>query len=349
MRMFGGGCWSQIQLCFQCYTKLNELSIEMFYLQLLLLHTCAADIFFAIFSLGLEIVIMLDYPDFPFPPFFCPFFKYVQALPLYSSPLLLVSIAYDRWRAICRPYATFKSDKYKRPNQYALLSWIAALILSLPQFIIWKLYDGHGCLTRFKEFPLYFKNGYILYFSAVAWLLPSMLAAFFYFHVCKTVWVSDRNILLQEDLTSTEGNNHNDSPENETIKYVKRIRGLSNAIKLQFSEFDRKRIQTVKLTMTIIACNFFLWSPYILFNICYAFFPAFFYHFSYIGNYLGMLGNLNAAVNPWIFILFNPLTVKKAVVSVVPCSFQTKVKAIDNLKDQDLKTDQLLGSTSNNS
>uniref|UniRef100_A0A0N4ZPF0 G_PROTEIN_RECEP_F1_2 domain-containing protein n=1 Tax=Parastrongyloides trichosuri TaxID=131310 RepID=A0A0N4ZPF0_PARTI len=289
--------------------------------QLLLLHTAVVDISFATFSLGTELFIMFHRPHLPGPYWMCPAIKFIQIMPLYLSPMLLVAIAYDRYMAICKPMANFRSNKYQRPNKMAIASWIIAAILSLPQLHVWEI-SKNGCLTR-SYFKKQFMQIYVLYFNLFVWLIPSILATYFYFHVCKSVWLSKKIVLDGNSISPNKGKgksvtNIYKDEENETLVYVQRIRSTSNVIKQQDNEFGRKRIHTVRLTLTIIACNFFLWTPYCLFNVVQAIAPDLVSHYKGISNYLGVLGNLNSCVNPWIFILFNPKNVKNALMSICP-------------------------------
>lgn len=54
---------------------------------------------------------------------------------------------------------------------------------------------------------------------------------------------------------------------------MERIRRDTGHMKRQMTELDRKRVQTVRLTMTIIICNFFLWAPFCVVNVLQAFAP----------------------------------------------------------------------------
>src|SRR5688572_9779715 len=40
------------------------------------------------------------------------------------------------------------------------------------------------------DYPIAVKQAYVLWFSTVAWLLPSLISAIFYYKVCSTVWKS---------------------------------------------------------------------------------------------------------------------------------------------------------------
>ncbi|KAK6061365.1 hypothetical protein COOONC_00969 [Cooperia oncophora] len=96
-----------------------------------------------------------------------------------------------------------------------------------------------------------------------------------------------------------------------TQDYINRLRKKSCGHRRQNSEFDRKRVQTVRLTMTIIATNFFLWMPFCLVNMIQAFKPGALS--PTLSIYVMILGNLNSCVNPWLYILFNRSQAVKAL------------------------------------
>lgn len=96
-----------------------------------------------------------------------------------------------------------------------------------------------------------------------------------------------------------------------TQDYIERLRKKSCGHRRQNSEYDRKRVQTVRLTMTIIATNFFLWMPFCLVNMIQAFKPGALS--PTLSIYVMILGNLNSCVNPWVYILFNRSQAVKAL------------------------------------
>ncbi|GMR32943.1 hypothetical protein PMAYCL1PPCAC_03138 [Pristionchus mayeri] len=278
--------------------------------QLLLLHTCTADFLFAFFSLGTEIRLLIAHPHFPGPDPLCSAVHYMQMVPLYASPFLLVAISADRYQAICRPLDNFRQSRYRRPNCMAAVAWTLALLLSIPQLFVWKmvtytLKSGHTislCRTTYGQGQTWFKTFYILMFNGLAWLLPSFLAGFFYYNVCKAVWMSHRPD--KKFVKCEEKNNM------ATQRYIDKLREASCGHKRQSTEYDRKRTQTVRLTMTIIACNFFLWAPFCITNIIQAISPEMISKEAII--FFVIFGNLNSCVNPWIYILFNRKHVARA-------------------------------------
>uniref|UniRef100_A0A1I7TMW7 G_PROTEIN_RECEP_F1_2 domain-containing protein n=1 Tax=Caenorhabditis tropicalis TaxID=1561998 RepID=A0A1I7TMW7_9PELO len=236
--------------------------------QLLIIHTCVADLLFALLSLGTEILTL----------------------------------------AICRPLAHFRSSRYRRPNWMAAIAWGLALLLSAPQFIVWGKNPKTGkCSTIYGANRHTLKNVYVIMFNTLAWLLPSIFAAIFYYCVCKAVRLSSTKSVRAMDSQKKNGKLSTEATEN----YIEELRKKSKGFRQQMSEFDRKRVQTVRLTITIVACNFFLWMPFCVINVIQALWPEIL-HSMFI-SYVAILGNLNSCLNPWIYILFNRSHVKKAL------------------------------------
>ncbi|XGW35677.1 hypothetical protein V3C99_019127 [Haemonchus contortus] len=274
--------------------------------QLLLLHTCAADLLFALVTLGTEILTLLSYPHFGGSDWLCKAMRYGQVLPLYASPFLLVAISADRYQAICRPLANIRSSRFRRPNCFAAVAWILALLFSIPQLFIWRKKQNGECATFYGNKSHFLKNLYVIGFNTIAWLLPSIFAAFFYYCVCKAVWMS-----RSKAATHQQANKMEVKKSDVTQDYINRLRKKSCGHRRQNSEFDRKRVQTVRLTMTIIATNFFLWMPFCLVNMIQAFKPGALS--PTLSIYVMILGNLNSCVNPWVYILFNRSQAVKAL------------------------------------
>lgn len=143
--------------------------------------------------------------------------------------------------------------------------------LNFSVHLIFSLFRKNGqCSTIYSD-HVSLRKAYVIYFNTVAWLLPSSLAALFYYFVCKTVWRSQC-----ERVPSYSSGKHesNQKVSYRTRDYVNGLRKKSLGLRNQTSEFDRKRIQTVRLTLTIVACNFFLWAPWCLMNAFMAFVPS---------------------------------------------------------------------------
>ena len=94
------------------------------------------------------------------------------------------------------------------------------------------------CATIYGPSKNIIKNAYIITFNIVAWLLPSIMAGYLYYRVCKAVWMSgDRAPKMSTEKESLSGNI-------VTQDYIDGLRKKSNGFRMQESEFDRKRVQT---------------------------------------------------------------------------------------------------------
>ncbi|KAK0400696.1 hypothetical protein QR680_015404 [Steinernema hermaphroditum] len=281
--------------------------------QLLLLHNCIADLLFALLSLGSEVMVIATYPEFLGPDFLCRLTRYAQMVPMFASPFLLVAISADRYQAICRPLAHYRSDRYRRPNCLASVAWMLAMALSLPQMFVWHKTADNECATVYGRGVSTLKSAYVIYFNTIAWLIPSIMAGTFYYHVCRAVWRASGSNGSHRLMSTSTNKEHLDV---QTQSYIDCLRKQSFMYQRQSSEFDRKRIQTVRLTMTIIACNFFLWAPFCIANVIQAVKPGMLN--PRVFTYIVILGNLNSCINPWIFIFFNTNMFRRALRNLFP-------------------------------
>ncbi|VDL74483.1 unnamed protein product [Nippostrongylus brasiliensis] len=155
--------------------------------QMLMLHMCAADLLFALITMVPTMAMTATVPVFHGPNVLCKFVKFLQVIPMYASSFLLVAISADRFQAICRPLASMKSNAYKRPALYASAAWALALLFSTPQFALFAKRDGDcvGTYTNPYQYAIY-----VIVFNTVVWLLPSAIAGYLYYQVCRAVWQS---------------------------------------------------------------------------------------------------------------------------------------------------------------
>ena len=93
---------------------------------------------------------------------------------------------------------------------------------------------------------------------------------------------------------------------------------------VQNVELDRRRIQTVKLTLTIVAANFILWTPFCITSVVDAICPEcismlssrqdqIYFSDPVFATYMLYFGNLNSCMNPWIWFYFNRGQIRRAL------------------------------------
>lgn len=62
--------------------------------------------------------------------------------------------------------------------------------MEISNFEIFHYRSSGECLTVYGRGVSPIKSIYVISFNTIAWLIPSVLAAFFYYKVCKAVWLS---------------------------------------------------------------------------------------------------------------------------------------------------------------
>uniref|UniRef100_A0A0K0D9N8 G_PROTEIN_RECEP_F1_2 domain-containing protein n=1 Tax=Angiostrongylus cantonensis TaxID=6313 RepID=A0A0K0D9N8_ANGCA len=256
---------------------------------MLILHMSAADLLFALITMVPTMAITATVPVFHGPDLLCKFVKFLQVIPMYASSFLLVAISADRFQAICRPLVSMKSNAYKRPALYAGVAWTLALLFSTPQFVLFTKREGDcvGTYTSPYQYALY-----VTVFNTVVWLLPSALTGYLYFLINSA---GTKNDIKQRMIRS--------------IQFAGGI--------LQCMELDRRRAQTVKLTLTIVAANFILWAPFCIISVIDALWPSVIN--PTFATYIMFFGNLNSCANPWIWFCFN----RKQIELALPCCAST--------------------------
>ncbi len=254
--------------------------------QVLILHTGLADLLFALLTLFPQLIRIVTFPAFHGNNFLCRLQTYLSVIPMYASSLLLVALSADRYLAICRPLASIRQDKRRRARIFAGSAWSGALLASVPQLFIFRgefneLYDVYMCVASYPE-P-WQEQAYVLWFTGAAWLLPSLASAYLYTCVCLEVWKSlsgnkfSRFNVEQQNKEAHKGPGPGPGPgagPSLSRDYVRQLRRGDSRRTQQANYMDRQRTKTVKLTATIVACNFLLYSPFCITNVIYSFSPT---------------------------------------------------------------------------
>uniref|UniRef100_A0A914CAI9 G-protein coupled receptors family 1 profile domain-containing protein n=1 Tax=Acrobeloides nanus TaxID=290746 RepID=A0A914CAI9_9BILA len=309
-------------------------------------------------------LIELTAPTFHGPVVLCKFVKFLQVIPLYSSSFLLVAISIDRYYAICRPLAHMRASQ-NRPRIYAVLAWLLAIVASIPQIFIFTK-DTRGEVATELSYTHFQHQVYVVFFNVAVWLLPTIVAGILYCRVCHAVWCSmiyddsysfswpnsrsvfSRRSLLSRSSTKFSFRSFRDRTSSNQSNHPVELQSLSNPAtpterigyigSNQKEEQEKKRIQTVKLTMTIVIAHFVLWAPFCIVNVIDAFAPQSINPI--LATHLMFLGNINSVMNPWIWFAFNYDSAKLAIrTSVREFRLERQRQSQRKRQSQDLSMD----------
>lgn len=269
--------------------------------QILILHTCAADVMFACCTILPQMAQFLTFPHFYGGDFLCKFVKYFQLVPMYASPYLLVAISVDRYVAVCKPLRAYQC-KYRLVHWLASGAWGIALLSSTPQLLTFEYgpMDNTSIMACVATMTMEQEKMSVVFFSTFAWIIPSITVAVLYTFVCVEVWSSSKNVTSPSPSRRRLNNGNNNKANNNYRKrshafsrtyqkykserqngevsssssYVK-CNEESSLRKIHNSSLSANKIKTVKLTISIVACNFLLLAPFCLINVVTLLFPDF--------------------------------------------------------------------------
>ncbi len=241
--------------------------------QILILHSCVADILFAFLTLSSKLCQILMFSLFYAGPIFCSMVNYGQLMPMWASPFLLVAMSADRYQAICKTMTSFRRDRRKTAHILAGVAWTLSLITPAPGIIMidWApQHNGSAGMCQWEYPEPWIGKAFVVWFVAGAWLIPSLASAYFYINVCRQVRQSTSSVTTSIATPELRGRERRDS-NLSGLKYVERLRDSGNRRRLAHL-VEQQRGKTIRLTLTIVVCNFVLRAPFCSINVIQMFY-----------------------------------------------------------------------------
>ena len=202
-------------------------------MHLMMLHLCFADLFVAFGSVLPQLLWDITFV-FKGGNILCKIIKYMQIVAIYASSYVLLTTAIDRYFAICHPFISHQWSM-TRVHRMVLVAWVLSLFFSIPQVFIFSYelnsYGMDDCWATF--YPEWTLTLYITCFTALVYIIPSLILAFCYVSICVTVW-RNPNVSSASDFRT-------------------RRKGISHA-----------KMKTIKLTLAVVLCYLLCWSPFFI-------------------------------------------------------------------------------------
>jgi len=159
--------------------------------QVLILHTCAADIVYAMGTILPQLLLMSTTPYFYFGDLACRLIKYVQLVPQYASPYLILALTINRYLAVCKPLLMHRWKK-SACHWLAFLAWTIACVFSAPNLFIfgtvgWLLDQQPYETCTSLVVGSYTEVVSVWFFVLTDLVVPTLLATVLYSTVCQTV------------------------------------------------------------------------------------------------------------------------------------------------------------------
>ncbi|XP_071454198.1 vasopressin V2 receptor-like [Hetaerina americana] len=259
-------------------------------LHLLVLHLCTADLITAAFTMLPQMAWEATYRFAREAAPLCKPLKVLQLLGPYLSSYLLVAMALDRHRAVCRPLST-RVLVPRSPRRLVAIAWALSILFSLPQAVVFSYRRATetewDCWATFD--PPWTQKAYVTWYSVSAFAVPLLLLLYAYVGICRVLRRNHREKTrpreLRDDLPSGA------PPRTHSVRTI-----------------SRAKIRTLRLTVVAVACYVLCSCPFVLSQLWATWYPGAVESSFWRGaafTILSLLPCLNSCVNPWIYMAFN--------------------------------------------
>ena len=225
---------------------------------------------------------------------------YLLAVP--TSIMSLLAISVDRYLTLRDPLNRYRATRLMTRKRAAILIgvlWLYSLLLSLLPIMGWKEIPTQGSIY-FGYCVLNATKIYSALSSVVNFLLPAVAMCFIYFRIYLIArdmnWLRDMKITTEKNLQAQAESDYLSS-QTVTAAYAKRNRKIL-----------KRNLKAAKTISVLVSTFFFCWMPYTVASIVGVFYhsPTFLTPPEVMTGLL-MLGYLNSALNPFLYVFHNKM------------------------------------------
>ena len=210
----------------------------------------------------------------------CRTMAYMQIVVIYASTYVLIVTALDRYAAVCFPLRNMVWSK-KHLGGMVAIAWMVSFVFALPQLFIFRLVETEepGKYNCRAYFPGWTAKLYITTFTALIYIIPTMILIFTYGRICYTVWAAHFKL-------TTSQRHHQSTPaagatvvSNGRAATTSTARSQSNhdvdasrrlimtsqpQSRAHRSSVSQSKIKTIRLTLVVILFYFVCWTPFFI-------------------------------------------------------------------------------------
>ncbi|KAJ8029755.1 [Arg8]-vasotocin receptor [Holothuria leucospilota] len=239
-----------------------------------ILFLAIADLSVLFFPILGELIIEIKGKEWHSGDFLCRIFHVAESIALFSSSFMLAGIAVDRYHSVTHPLK-------KQLPAFGVIGacWLAAFLLSLPQFHIFQkreYKDSYMCMTNFSRAPIWRKKVYLSYVTFAAYVAPFCIMCFTYSCILHRLWLGQGSRMFQTK-----------------------------------SSWQRtSRWRTLKMTFVIIGVYIICQTPFFLTEMILVFSSITSFNKVLYGVF-AIFAVCNSTANPYIFLYFNVFSTTK--------------------------------------
>ncbi|XP_055332781.1 vasopressin V1a receptor-like [Paramacrobiotus metropolitanus] len=207
-----------------------------------ILSLAVGDIFIAIVSMSTEIL-WEEIGQWTYGNAACKGLSYVQCLLFASTAFLLMSMSYDRYKAILYPLNWSRS--IARSRRMVAISWILAFVVAVPHIFVFVLVDtgtlpdgSRRMACRSQGYTAAWQRKlYVTWLAIYVFVIPLCFMGFCGLKIALAVWKKSR--------------------EHDQASGV-----LRRNTYMQTNILSHAKMRTIQLTLCMLASYLICWSPY---------------------------------------------------------------------------------------